>query len=141
MIDEKNKKDLYIKSNPYFFKIIGISAFILIIFILIASIFFDAPLEEKAEPYNAPNPSKSAWFLLWTQELASYGSYYVYIIIFLFFFYMLLPFFIKKVPMQAKWFNTAYKWINILSIIIFLAILTLTIIAYFFRKEYWLLGF
>ena len=82
MIDEKNKKDLYIKSNPYFFKIIGISAAILIIFILTASIFFDAPLEEKAEPYNAPNPSKSAWFLLWTQELASYGSYYVYIIIF-----------------------------------------------------------
>lgn len=141
MINEKNKKDLYIKSNPYFFKIIGISSVILIIFILIGSIFFDAPLEEKAEPYNAPNPSKSAWFLLWTQELASYGSYYVYIIIFFFIFYMILPFMVKKTPEHAVWFHSAYRWINIISVIVFLAIITLTIIAYFFRKEYWLLGF
>lgn len=136
-----NKKDLYIKSNPYFFKIIGISSIVLIMFMLSCSIFFDAPLEEKAEPYNAPNPSKSAWFLLWTQELASYGSYYIYIIIFLFIFYMILPFVVKKTPEHAMWLHPAYKWINIISIIIFIAIITLTIIAYFFRKEYWLLGF
>lgn len=137
----ENNKDKYIKSDPYFFKIIKISSIIMIIFILIGAYFFDAPLKEKAEPYNAPNPSKSAWFLLWTQELASYGSYYIYLIILFFIIYMVMPFFIKKVPEHAIWFHKSYKVINILTTIILLIIITLTIIAYFFRKEYWLLGF
>ena len=137
----ENNKDKYIKSDPYFFKIIKISSIIMIIFILIGAYFFDAPLEEKAEPYNAPNPSKSAWFLLWTQELASYGSYYIYLIILFFIIYMVIPFFIKKVPENAVWFHKSYKVINILTTIILLFIIMLTIIAYFFRKEYWLLGF
>lgn len=136
----ENNKDKYIKSDPYFFKIIKISSVIMIVFILIGAYFFDAPLEEKAEPYNAPNPSKSAWFLLWTQELASYGSFYIYFIIFFFIFYMVMPFFVKKVPESSVWFHSAYKFINILTTIILLIIITLTIIAYFFRKEYWLLG-
>lgn len=51
-----------------------------------------------------------------------------------------MPFFVKKAPEYAVWFNSAYKWINIISVIVFLAIITLTVIAYFFRKEYWLLG-
>lgn len=137
----ENNKDKYIKSDPYFFKIIKISSIIMIIFILIGAYFFDAPLKEKAEPFNAPNPSKSAWFLLWTQELASYGSYYIYLIILFFIIYMVMPFFIKKVPEHAIWFHKSYKVINILTTIILLIIITLTIIAYFFRKEYWLLGF
>lgn len=137
----ENNKDKYIKSDPYFFKIIKISSILMVIFILVGAYFFDAPLEEKAEPYNAPNPSKSAWFLLWTQELASYGSNYIYLIILVFIFYMVMPFLNKKVPENAMWFHKGYRFIYILTTIILLLIIIMTIIAYFFRKEYWLLGF
>ena len=54
---------------------------------------------------------------------------------------MIMPFFVKKAPEYAVWFNSAYKWINIISVIVLFAILALTITAYFFRQEYWLLGF
>ncbi len=54
---------------------------------------------------------------------------------------MIMAFFVKKAPEYAVWFNSAYKWINIISVIVLFAILALTITAYFFRKEYWLLGF
>ena len=46
-----------------------------------------------------------------------------------------------KVPENAVWFHKSYKVIHILTTIILLFIIMLTIIAYFFRKEYWLLGF
>lgn len=63
--------------------------------------------------YNAPTPSKSAWFLLWTQELASYGSNYIYLIILVFIFYMVMPFLNKKVPENAVWFHKSYRFIYI----------------------------
>ena len=57
----------YIKSSPYFFRIITVTMIILTVVIAVLAAVFDAPLQEPAEPYNVPNPSKSAWFLLWTQ--------------------------------------------------------------------------
>lgn len=65
---------------------------------------------------------------------------YLYYCIFIYFLYD-NAFLVKKAPEYAVWFNSAYKWINIISVIVLFAILALTITAYFFRKEYWLLGF
>jgi cytochrome b-561 len=38
---------------------------------LLLSIFFDAPLEEFANPGLTPNPAKAPWYFLWLQELVA----------------------------------------------------------------------
>jgi quinol-cytochrome oxidoreductase complex cytochrome b subunit len=38
---------------------------------LLLSIFFDAPLEEFANPGVTPNPAKAPWYFLWLQELVA----------------------------------------------------------------------
>ncbi len=38
---------------------------------LVLSIFFDAPLEEAANPGLTPNPAKAPWYFLWLQELVA----------------------------------------------------------------------
>ena len=38
------------------------------------ALFVPAPLQGPADPSRVPNPVKSAWFLLWTQELVSWSK-------------------------------------------------------------------
>ena len=42
--------------------------------IVVLSIFFDAPLEELANPTHPPNPAKAPWYFLGLQELVSYSA-------------------------------------------------------------------
>ncbi|MDY6821619.1 MAG: cytochrome B6 [Deferribacterota bacterium] len=137
---EKERK--HIKSDPYFFKIIKYSSLFLIALILICSIFFDAPLMEKADIKNPPNPAKSAWFLLWIQEVVSYSIYYIYIVLIIFIFYLFLPL-IRKNPSShlARWFPKEDLLVSIFTILIIFIIIILTIIAYFFRGHDWILKF
>ena len=55
--------------NPYLINKEIIAALILIIFISLISIFFNAPLLEKANPMISPNPSKAPWYFMGIQEL------------------------------------------------------------------------
>ena len=47
--------------------------------LLLLAAFIPAPLEPPADPAHAPNPAKSAWFLLWIQELVSYSTPAIYV--------------------------------------------------------------
>jgi cytochrome b-561 len=44
---------------------------------LLLSIFFDAPLEEFANPGVTPNPAKAPWYFLWLQELVASTTMHV----------------------------------------------------------------
>ncbi len=44
----------------------------------VAAYAIPAPLQEAADPGNPPNPARSAWFLLWVQELVSHGTAWLY---------------------------------------------------------------
>jgi quinol-cytochrome oxidoreductase complex cytochrome b subunit len=41
----------------------------LIAFVLLISIFFNAPLQERADPAFSPNPAKAPWYFMGVQEL------------------------------------------------------------------------
>ena len=45
---------------------------ILLVLLTIASIVFDAPLEEIADRSHTPNPSKAPWYFVGLQELLVY---------------------------------------------------------------------
>ena len=65
--DNTNKNT--VKVNPDLIKIEIITALVLLVSILLFSIFFDAPLLEKANPLISPNPSKAPWYFMGIQEL------------------------------------------------------------------------
>lgn len=128
----------YIKSSPYFFRIIKLSFAGLIVTLLVLAFFIQAPLQGPADISHVPNPSKSAWFLLWTQELVSYSSLLVYLIAGLGVVFILLPWLpVSPVAEQARWLGKEQKIVNIFVLFSFFGILVLTVIAMYFRGENW----
>ena len=45
---------------------------VVVVFLALMALFFDAPLEDLADPYNTPNPAKAPWYFLGLQELLHY---------------------------------------------------------------------
>lgn len=132
----------YVKSDPLFFRMITYSGIGLAILIFISAIFFEAHLDVKADMNTPPNPAKASWFLIWIQEIVSYSAYMIYFVIALFAYYCLLPHLYKKnIPQYAIWFDKSFRLVQIITLLSFLFIVSLTIIAILFRGKNWELIF
>jgi hypothetical protein len=81
----------YINSSPHFFRLIKMAAAIFCGVVVVLAFFITAPLQSPADIRNVPNPVKSAWFLLWIQELVSYSTYLSYLVAAIGGFFLLLP--------------------------------------------------
>src|SRR5579863_8114872 len=46
---------------------------VLVIALVVAALFWDAPLEQLANPLLTPNPAKAPWYFLGLQELLHYS--------------------------------------------------------------------
>jgi quinol-cytochrome oxidoreductase complex cytochrome b subunit len=57
-------------------------AMVLIAFILVFSILFDAPLRERANPSISPNPAKAPWYFMGLQELLMHFHPFFAIVVF-----------------------------------------------------------
>jgi quinol-cytochrome oxidoreductase complex cytochrome b subunit len=44
--------------------------------VLLLAIFWNAPLEEIANPVHPPNPAKAPWYFLGLQELVAYSAFW-----------------------------------------------------------------
>jgi hypothetical protein len=97
-----------------------------------------APLQEAADFARVPNPARSAWFLLWMQELVSYSSAFVYLIVAMAVFFAVLPWLPVSAPAQsARWLPADQRLVNWLTLIAFVGIVMLTVLAMYFRGENW----
>lgn len=135
-------KDGFVKSSPHFFRLIERSMLLLTGLLLIGAALIPAPLQEAADPALTPNPAKSAWFLLWTQELVSWSRFMIYPIIGLALLFFLLPWLPGSVHLhRARWFPREQLAVTILTTLVFAMILLLTIVALFFRGANWSLTF
>jgi hypothetical protein len=110
----------------------------MIALLMISAYWIPAPLKDPANIARVPNPSKSAWFLLWIQELVGYSMYLAYPLILLGLFFFLLPY-LPGSPegKKARWLQRDQLFVNIITLVTFLTICSLTIIAMFFRGENW----
>jgi len=128
----------YVNSSPYFFSIIKIAFVCGVLALLLLACFFQAPLQGPADIGRVPNPSKSAWFLMWTQELVSYSSNLVHLILALGVTFLFLPWLpISPAAERARWFAPEQRACNVLIVVSFVAIVGLTIVAMYFRGENW----
>ncbi|PLX68971.1 MAG: hypothetical protein C0603_04605 [Denitrovibrio sp.] len=107
--------------------------------VIILSIFIGAPLTLEADPTTPPNPAKSAWFLLWLQEIVSWRTWYINFVMLVY----ITMFFLPELSRRKSgfgWFSFDDRpvWISVLLMVII--ILVLTIIAMFFRGADWSFG-
>jgi len=128
----------YIPTSPFLFRMIKRALVLLIGVLLLLAFIVPAPLQNPGNLEKSPNPAKAAWFFLWIQELVSYSTHLFYVIMLVGLGFFLLPYLpgISEAK-QAKWLPKDQQWINIVTLIIFLVISALTIIAMFFRGGNW----
>jgi len=127
-----------VNSSPTFFRLIRRATGAFAVFALLLAAFVRAPLQEAADPGRVPNPVKSAWFLLWIQELVSYSKFLVYPALLL----LVAFFFLPRISRGASGENAEWCWrkptpTQLAVVAAFLLIVSLTIVAAFFRGENW----
>jgi hypothetical protein len=128
----------YVKSSPFFFRLIGTAMVLAAAVLLVLAFLFPAPLQEPANPGVVPNPVKSAWFLLWIQELVSYSAFMIYPVMIGALFFLLLPWLPVITPAhRGSWFPRDQRLVSGGTLALFLIILLLTVVASFFRGENW----
>ncbi len=59
---------------PHYFILLTICTLMVTLTLLIISLFFDAPLEDLANPLVTPNPGKAPWYFTGIQELIHYTT-------------------------------------------------------------------
>jgi menaquinol-cytochrome c reductase cytochrome b/c subunit len=70
---EKAPEDT-IQTFPHYIMLLTICSLAATLVLLIISLFFDAPLEELANPLVTPNPGKAPWYFTGIQELIHYTN-------------------------------------------------------------------
>ncbi|WP_243371027.1 selenite/tellurite reduction operon b-type cytochrome membrane protein ExtQ [Geotalea sp. SG265] len=128
----------YIKSSPHFFRLIKMATVAAVLAIALLAVLIPAPLQEPASLSKVPNPVKSAWFLLWIQELVSYSKYLIYAVAATGLFFLFLPWLPSREGSEtARWFPGGQRWVTAVTLAVFVAIVALTVIAMFFRGANW----
>lgn len=128
----------FVKSSPHFFRLIGFATVAAVAGLLVLAWLFPAPLQEPANPGVVPNPVKSAWFLLWIQELVSYSALMIYPVVAGALFFLFLPWLPFITPAhRATWFPRDQRLVSGATVALVLAMVVLTVVAAFFRGENW----
>jgi hypothetical protein len=135
-------KNGFVKSSPHFFRLIIRSMSACAVSLLLLAALIPAPLQEQANPAVTPNPAKSAWFLLWIQELVSWSRLMIYPVILLAGLFLLLPWLsVGTRTHRASWFPCEQKTVSIITLVLVVVIVALTVVALFFRGINWSLTF
>ncbi len=131
-------KNGYLKSSPPFFRLIKGAALIAGALLLFAAALLPAPLQEAADPAVTPNPVRSAWFLLWIQELVSWSTLAMYPVLAGALLFLVLPWLPPGVKShRARWFPPEQRWVNIWVLVVLALVTGLTVVAAFFRGADW----
>lgn len=132
---------LRVPSAPHFFRLIRRAFVGAAAALLAGALLVPAPLQGPADPGRVPNPVKSAWFLLWTQELVSYSKELVWLLLLLLAAFVALPWWpVTRASEGARWLPREQWPATVFTLATFAAILALTVVAALFRGENWSLS-
>ncbi len=144
---EKAPEDT-VESFPHYIILLTICSLAVTFVLLLISLFFDAPLEDLANPLVTPNPGKAPWYFTGIQELIHYTTKPVIpaiiipllIIIWLF----LIPYIDRKPKTKwASFLNRVFiggekrKVLVVLFTLFIFGALVFTVIGSLFRGENW----
>jgi len=126
-----------IPSSPRFFRLIKRALLVALPVLLLGALFIHAPLETLADPAHPPNPAKSAWFLLWIQELVSHGTIWISLVVVLAGVFVCLPWLRPRGAERAAWFQRGERLVGTIVLALLLGIVILTLVAMFLRGPNW----
>jgi cytochrome b-561 len=112
---------------------------VVIVIVLSLAIFWNAPLEELANPVHPPNPAKAPWYFLGLQELVSYSAFWGGVVVpaLVVTALAVLPYVDRKRRGIGEWFSRERRVaITIFSICLIVAVI-LTSIGSLFRGPNW----
>ncbi len=127
----------YVSSTPHLFRLVTLGFVLCATALLLLAFVVPAPLELPADPAHAPNPAKSAWFLLWIQELVSYSTSAIYVAAVLVALLVALPWLPVPELARATWFPREHRPVAILVLAACAFVLTLTTVGLFMRGPNW----
>lgn len=128
-----------VPSSPHFFRLIRRGLLVVLAFLFVAAWLVPAPLETAADPMRPPNPAKSAWFLLWIQELVSHGTAWTYAVLLLAGLLVALPWLRRSPAERAAWLQPGERVAGFVFLALAAAVVALTFTALFLRGENWAL--
>jgi quinol-cytochrome oxidoreductase complex cytochrome b subunit len=107
--------------------------------VLFLAIFWNAPLEEFANPIHPPNPAKAPWYFLGLQELVSYSAFWGGVVVpgLIVTALVVLPYVDRHSHGIGQWFARERRLANAIFTICLLAALVFTVIGSFFRGPNW----
>jgi quinol-cytochrome oxidoreductase complex cytochrome b subunit len=107
--------------------------------VLFLAVFWDAPLEEFANPIHPPNPAKAPWYFLGLQELVSYSALWGGVIIpaLLVTALVLLPYLDRSRHGVGRWFARERVVANSIFTVCLAAAIVFTVIGTYFRGPNW----
>lgn len=112
---------------------------IVVSFVLLLAVFWNAPLEELANPVHPPNPAKAPWYFLGLQELVSYSAFWGGVVVpgLVVTALAVLPYLDYKRRGIGVWFSRERRIaVTIFTICLIIAV-TLTTIGSLFRGPNW----
>jgi quinol-cytochrome oxidoreductase complex cytochrome b subunit len=109
VVVSKEKPSEMVPADPDLVSKELVTALVLIAVILLLSVFFDAPLQERANPSFSPNPAKAPWYFMGIQELLMhfhplFGAVIIPTLFLIGMFW--LPFTGFRLKHEGKWFMT-----------------------------------
>jgi len=135
-------KSDFVKTAPTFFRLISRTMLLFAGLMATLALLCPAPLQMAADRSLTPNPAKSAWFLLWIQELVSRSNQLIWLALLFAALLLLLPWLPGQIRAhQAEWFPAGSRLIWLPALAVSTAILLLTVTAMFLRGANWALLF
>jgi quinol-cytochrome oxidoreductase complex cytochrome b subunit len=107
--------------------------------VLFLAVFWNAPLEELANPVHPPNPAKAPWYFLGLQELVSYSAFWGGVVVpgVLVTALVLLPYIDHNRKGVGRWFARERVVANTIFTVCLVIAVVLTIIGTLFRGPNW----
>ena len=127
----------YVSTSPHFFRPVRRAFWGGLSLLLAMAALIPAPLEVAADPAHPPNPAKSAWFLLWIQELVSYHTLAIHAVLALACLLLALPWLPIRAVASASWLQRDHRPLGVFVLFVCLSLLALTATGLFFRGTDW----
>ncbi len=128
-----------VPASPYFFRPVKRALLAGVAVLCLLAHWLPAPLGVAADPGAPPNPARSAWFLLWVQELVSHDTRLIWIALLLGVALFALPW-ISGGPVDgAAWFRRDRWLVSLAASLALIALVVLTVVGLFFRGIDWAL--
>ena len=107
--------------------------------ILFLAVFWNAPLEQLANPIHPPNPAKAPWYFLGLQELVSYSAFWGGVVVpgLLVTVLVLLPYLDRGRAGVGRWFARERTVANTIFTVCLVTAIALTLIGSVFRGPNW----